>query len=331
VADHPVVALTQGYKERLAADEGRVVDDMTRRWLEMEGRLSSSMGAAAFAAAELRGKVTRRRLLGESEVRELLAAVDGETSEYIDYAARLVEGRQREYVGQAKEDVRRAIGAVYQGGGEIGGYWDEPGLGAMEKMIGFTGDGSKLSVYLRGIYSAGVDGLLKALLDGLSKGLNPREVAQLMMEGFGVGINRALNTARTEMLNAYREATRQGYEESGVVEGYKRLATHDGRVCAACILADGRRYTLQTQFEEHNQGRCALVPIVAGMPEIEWDYGRDWFLRQGELMQIDILGAGVFEAWQTGSFDLMDLVKLVRDAVWGDALVPRPLGELLGG
>ena len=163
----------------------------------------------------------------------------------------------------------------------------------------------------------------------MALGYNPRKTARLMAQAATGSLNRMMVIARTEQLRVYRQASLESYRASGVVTGYKRLATHDNRVCPACLMAEGTRYDLDETMPEHPQGRCALVPVVAGVPNVTWVGGADWFEAQSPTMQRDILGKGRYYAWQNGDFDLEQLVTVKRNPVWGDSLQVTPLRELV--
>ena len=89
-------------------------------------------------------------------------------------------------------------------------------------------------------------------------------------------------------------------------------------------------YKITEIVPDHAQGRCTSVPVVKGMPPVEWASGEEWLLLQDEATQRSILGAGRFEAWQDGAFEFGDLVTRTRDAVWGEGVRPTPLSELVG-
>jgi hypothetical protein len=143
------------------------------------------------------------------------------------------------------------------------------------------------------------------------------------------GLQKALLIARTEQLRVYREASRQQYEASGVVVGQKRLTAHDDRVCGACIADEGTVYDLDEVISDHPNGRCTSVPVVEGLPEVEWLAGERWFREQSPEAQQSILGRGTWDAWEGGEFEFGDLVSRSRDATWGAAIRPTPLQDLV--
>jgi SPP1 gp7 family putative phage head morphogenesis protein len=169
------------------------------------------------------------------------------------------------------------------------------------------------------------------LIEGVAFGHGPRVIASNMRAGVGITLDRALSIARTETLRVYRAASQAQYKTSGVVNMYRRMSARDHRVCIACLLMDGHLFPVDEPFAEHVQGRCVPVPEVLGLPVIEWPDGKTWFLAQDVNYQREILGPGRYEAWRAGDFELDEVVSRKTDSVWGDAFIPKPLYELIGG
>jgi hypothetical protein len=292
--------------------------------------LEAQFTALAAEAAELKaaGQVVDTAKLYQMErYQRLLYQAHAKMNDYIAFADETTSAYQAELARRGIDHAAEAIRSVYSEAGVIGARFDVLPVDALEAMIGMAGDGSPLSQYLRRIYGDATDGMMQALIDGIAQGLNPVAVARQMRDGFGMGLNHALNTARTESLRAYRTASQRQYAESGVVSGWKRLASHDGNACAGCLFSEGEFYETEAEFEEHNQGRCTMVPCVTGMDAPDWLGGQDWFLQQSEEAQESILGAGRFEAWKNGA-SLDAMVTRVNDPVWGGAFVPTPVENL---
>ncbi len=334
-AEPEVVRAMRAFKAELLALETEQMREMARRWLAIERSLQGRMDALALEIHALRAQgdaVPAARLFRLERYRILLAEARVEVTAYMDAAADLIERQQRSWGDLGVQQARAAILTSQVENGLIAGQFDRLPVSAIENMVGLVGDGTPLDRYLQSNALPGaLDGLSRSLVDAVALGINPRETARRMASGLAGGLNSALNTARTEQLRVYREAARQQYVLSGVVRGYKRLSARDDRVCIACLVADGRFYELDQAFEEHNCGRCTLVPVVEGLPEISWQSGAAWFEAQDEATQRRIMGAGRFDAWQSGAFDLQDVVTLHEDPVWGNALMPTPLKDLVAG
>jgi hypothetical protein len=137
--------------------------------------------------------------------------------------------------------------------------------------------------------------------------------------------------ARTETLRVYRLTTLERYRASGVVVGYRRLASKSARTCVACLMADGRFYALDEPFDQHPNCRCTLVPVLRTGDLVQWETGQEWFRRQPERVQREMLGPARYQLWRAGQVTLDDLVTRIEDSTWGGALVPTPVRALPGG
>ena len=74
----------------------------------------------------------------------------------------------------------------------------------------------------------------------------------------------------------------------------------------------------------------AELGIDAPEPEFQAESAQAWFERQPEATQRQMMGPGVFDAWQDGRFELKDIPQLHEDATWGNGWTPRALYALLG-
>jgi hypothetical protein len=197
-------------------------------------------------------------------------------------------------------------------------------------MIGFLSDGSPLARLLGELGAATAESIGVLLRDGLALGWNPRKVAAMMQKQVGMALTRSLRIARTEMLRSWRQSSIQGYRDQGsLIKGYRRHAQQDTRTCIACLLLDGTFYETEGDFNDHVCGRCSIIPQTRtweelgfqGIPDtnVQWEPGKDWFLRQDEGAQRDILGNGIYDAWQGGQIGLDDMKTLHVSKEWGDS------------
>lgn len=331
--DPLVVRTMNAFKADLLRQETTQMAAMARRWRQTEAALLDQVELFARRVAD--DKLTRAQLQDAQYMldrsQSLLRQARREFDKYVRYAGPLIETRQRQLGEQGIQHAGAAIEAVSsEAGVEIG--FNRLPVSAVENMVGLAGDNSPLTTLLESKYGAGVDGMFTELIRATALGKNPRETAQRMVrEGFSQSLTQMMVIARTEQLRVYREAARQSYQESGVVERFRRLATRDNRVCAACLMADGEYYELDQFLRAHPQCRCTIVPVVEGFPEVQWQKGPDWFMEQSAKTQQDILGPGRFAAWNDGRFDLDQLITVRSNAQWGDSIQPTPLKVLLSG
>ena len=170
-----------------------------------------------------------------------------------------------------------------------------------------------------------VTAMTRALRLGISGGLNPREAARRMVadtEGiFNGNITRALVIARTEMLDAHRAAARAvDLANRDILAGWQWHAKLDSRTCPSCIAQHGSLHDIDEPGPpDHHQGRCTRLPKTKTWQELGFDIaepqgldfesGPDWFSRQPEEVQRDILGPKRYEAWRAGGYPFSEWSK----------------------
>lgn len=328
-----VVQRIREFQVRIAAQEDAEFEEMAQRWLEIERTMETEINALAVEIEGMRQKgkpPTQGQIRQMERLQNLLAQTEDEIGRFGQEVAERIGREQSALAEQGWQDARTALQAAGADPALLAEF-DRLPVAAVENMVGLTGDGSPLATYLQEMWPKAAAGMVRLLLQGVAEGWNPTRTAKAMRDGLGIGLQSALNTARTEQLRVYREATRAAYEQSGFVTRYKRIASKSLRTCIACLVADGRIYETRSAFEEHNQGRCNLVPIIDGMDEPTWESGLEWFGQQSAADQQTILGAEYYKALKAGSFTLDQLATRHEDPVWGASIRVTPLGELVGG
>ena len=112
----------------------------------------------------------------------------------------------------------------------------------------------------------------------------------------------------------------------------------DSRAIPGNVIADrvvnlvrrqfsGHVYNLQTGTGWYIAGgiithncRCTLIPVLRNVPPIRYETGREWFARQPEGTQLEILGRGRFDLWRRGEASLDDMVSRDWSDTWGGSL-----------
>lgn len=327
-----VVLIALQHKVELLLQEQGQMQDMARRWLGVESALEAQITALAEELAQMRdaGKsIEAWRVYRLERYQTLLTQAERQIAGYSGYAGKLIAGRQLELAGLGIEHAAEAI-RMYQldAGGRIGAYFNVLPIEAVENLIGFAGDGSPLNTLLRASWPDAADALTQALIDGTALGRNPRDVARDMRDGLSTGLDRMLTIARTEELRTYREAARSQYLESGLVTSYKRIAAFDA--CMACIAMDGEVSDVEDLLEVHPNDRCSMIPIVEGLPEIQYQSAADRFLELPEDEQRARMGDGAFELFSAGQISMSDFAVHSESADWGPSIHTATLAELGG-
>ena len=317
----------RSHKAALLRGERMHLREMARRWLGVEARLMGHMDALAQAMTTVAadgGTVSTGMLWNEVRYRTLLVQLTQELERYTDYADRSISARQGQL---ARLGIRQSTEAIATQGIRAG--FNRLPVAAVQNLVGLSGAGTPLRNLIVASWPLAADGLTQALINGVALGYNPRKTARMMAQGATGSLNRMMNISRTETMRVYRTASLDNYRASGVVSGYKRLCSHDSRVCPACLSDEGALYELDEQMPEHPSGRCVAIPVVEGVPQPRWLAGQDWLQQQDVETQQSILGPGRYAAWAAGAFGLADMARVVPNAIWGPSLQVVPLQELV--
>lgn len=180
--------------------------------------------------------------------------------------------------------------------------------------------------------------ILRELTKGTAAGDNPRETARQMVARaenlHNFGRSRALNIARTEMLDAYRagaQETEQQYTD--VLAGWLWVAHLGPRTCRSCLSMHGRMFDLDVAGpHDHQQGRCSRVSVVReedGSIDTSWlPDAEEHFAQLPEEDQRAILGRAGYAAWKRGEFPISSWAKAQSNPGWRDSVVPAKPGEV---
>lgn len=180
-------------------------------------------------------------------------------------------------------------------------------------------------------------------------GLSTGDVAELRRMGvaddvlheitgaFNGGRNRALNLARTELIDASRYAATASYAATGMVTGWRWVSALDSRTCPACWGMHNSVHPLAEHQNGHQQCRCTQVPMLAGEDLADSDMGDpDEALRKalasGTRKQRDNLRLGFGEARLrhiANGGSVRDLVTVKDNPGWRRSHVVKPVRELV--
>ena len=314
-----VVTVMREYREAMKARELEIMRDMAKRWLMIENRVNGDIAALQLTMAQkaASGKVITQQMIWREERYQILK---GNLAEAIrgynrDYLAGTISDAQKEFGWfgvQAAADSIRASYAL-----KIAPEFKVLNREAVETMAGLLSNGSPLNTLLKNEYPEALDGLTDALIHGVARGASSGQVAVEMANGLGMGLERAITIASTEMNRTYRSAITQEYRESNVVTGFRRLVLKAG-ACMACLFLDGEKFDVASDLDDHPRGHCQAVPEVIGVGAPQWEKGADWFKGLDADEQEEKLGPELFEKWQKEGFDLSSLVSKSHSDEWGD-------------
>lgn len=190
------------------------------------------------------------------------------------------------------------------------------------------------------------DAMHRALVRGVLVGDNPRVVAADMLERvegeFNGGLARAVNIARTEMLDASRAGgSAADAANPKLVTGWYWNAVLDERTCPSCWSQNGSFHPADEQGpDDHQSGRCARVTATQSWADLGFDIPEppsllatqddteDRFHSLPPNKQLAIMGRERLELLQSGRIGWSDLsVKRTSDG-WRDSYAPRSVKAL---
>lgn len=221
----------------------------------------------------------------------------------------------------------------------LGSSWTMLPDEQLQTFVGFSGDGSPLGELFATIPQVTTDAMTMAMVQGISLGEGPRTVARRVRKVADIGRQRAETIARTEMIRSAREAQRQLYTQNMAVQGYRRQATQDSRVCLACLALSGTLHKTDEIMPSHPNCRCVMIPETLSWAEITGDSSipdtrpevaspERILAGLSESDKLAIMGPQRYAMYKDGK-PLADFVQVIPNQDWGPNTRVRPLRDLI--
>jgi hypothetical protein len=325
--DSEVVRVIRAHRLQMNAAEDATTLLMAERWLGVERALDANISALAneMVRRSQAGEVITESMVHRANRYQVLKAqMQSEINKYNKDAVKIISAGQSDAVTMGINTAQDAIYSSFPSA--LSASFNKINVPAVNAMIGFAGDGSPLSSLLKNDFGDAAKGMLDALISGVAQGQGADKVSRMMAEGTGLGLDRSLLIARTEINRSYRAGTTEQYRASGVVSGFRRLVSRD-ESCAACLILDGEFLESEEELDDHPNGRCVAVPILSGEAAPEWQLGKDWLSEQPEARQREILGNTRFDMWKSGT-PLESFAGKSHSNEWGDAPMVIPIKDL---
>jgi hypothetical protein len=185
----------------------------------------------------------------------------------------------------------------------------------------------------------------RELVRGVAEGLSPREMARQMLKrtegAFNGGLSRALNIARTEVLDAYRTASAQAHAANAdVLQGWVWSSVLSKTTCPGCWGMHGTEHPLSEPGpQDHQSGKCVRIPklrswkdlgITAPEPTDTLPDAKAKFAGLPEADQLAIMGPARLELLRSGEAKWEDLATRRSTTGWRDSWAPTPVKNLGG-
>lgn len=203
----------------------------------------------------------------------------------------------------------------------------------------------EIASYTAPLSAEAEESMRAALVRGVAIGENPSVAAANMLdrvEGeFNGGLARALNIARTEMIDAHRLSAQQAdMANPHVVTGWYWSAVLDERTCPSCWSQNGSLHPAD-EFgpDDHQSGRCARVPVTVSWADLGFT-GIDepaslitdaetTFNGLPDATQLRIMGPARLDALKSGRASWSDLSVKRESPGWRDSWAVRPVKDLV--
>jgi SPP1 gp7 family putative phage head morphogenesis protein len=204
--------------------------------------------------------------------------------------------------------------------------------GAVEDLVGSMQPGSPLHALFASIATDAPGIAEEAMTTGLTLGQGPQVVADAMAKAINMSATRAMLSARTEMLRAYRSSSLRTYAANqDILDGWTWLCDFGPRTCASCLALAGRVFPLSVQFfPGHPACRCSAAPSLKGLPPlVSPNAGAAYFDGLKPAQQDAILGKSGGIAYRNGDVALSDFIAVRESDVWGKSYSQGSLSSAL--
>jgi len=340
-AEHPILAHARQVRQAILKRDAQTLNRLTRDYLQAYQSLKAEIDALAQAAQEAANKGDLLRL---AALRNLQDGIRVEIGRFANHLAGQLESAAAMEIQQAGLDAFGFVQAGLPGFDEytLSVGWSRLSPNQVYQMFAFTDPSGPLYSNLRLHFGSALSDLAtERLMQGFVVGMHATEIARLIRQATGMGLNWALNTARTATLWAYRSATHLTYQRnSQVVRGWIWWSARDRRTCMSCIALHGSQHSLSEMLADHHSGRCVAAPVLAswdelgipGVPDepLQVERGEDWFKHQPADRQRAMMGPAKYRAWQAGAFQLSQLSQTYYDPVYGKMWREASLKSILG-
>lgn len=187
------------------------------------------------------------------------------------------------------------------------------------------------------------DAMRRELVRGVAVGAHPHDAARRMLarlEGeFNGGLTRAVVIARTEMLDAHRQAARAAQDANAeVLAGWIWMASLSRNSCPACWAMHGTEHPLSEPGPQgHQQCRCSRAPqaktwralgINAPEPPSVIPDAEQTFRALPREDQLRVMGPARLAAYERGGVAWNDLAVRRDNPDWRPSYVPTPVRQL---
>lgn len=332
------LTLEQKLRSELQKVTDQQVRDLVRAWATAWDEVAPDLEAALIEALQAGEKVTGTQLLRNKRLIKALDAIATQLQGLADQAGVRITSDLRRVVDDAGSLQARLIASqlpVPQNLVDLDA-WSQVSARAITAIVKRSTTQIHSSTKPLGARAAAA--VRQELIRGVAAGSNPRVVAKRMVDrahgAFNGGLSRAITLARTEMLDAHREAARVGQmKHTDVLAGWIWTATLTPRTCPACWAKHGTFHKITEPGPHgHQCCRCSRVPVTKPWSDLGFndipeppsllDDPDTVFARMSPIQQHQVLGTKGYIAWRAGKFPREKWAVKQKNPGWRDSWVP---------
>jgi hypothetical protein len=329
----PIIQAADAYRAALLAKDAQAMNRLVSAYQRIYSKLKDKIDLLVAEIEKAGGTLTPGQVARMERYTQLITQAAEELRDYQAITKAEIEAVSRFGIAQGVTDARNLMSVAATGTPQIAGAFNVLPKGAIEQLLGFLSPDGPLYARLSLLAPTTVEGVSKAILDGVAMGSNPRVIAREITNAFGMGLTDSMRMARTVQLYSYRESNRATYMANvDVLEGQVWHADLSPRTCMSCLANHGKVFPLDARCNDHHNGRCTMLPLLKGQENpVEAGTAEKWFNSQGKATQQQMMGKGKYEAWKGGKFQFGQLTTESKpDKVYGILRVETPLKDLIG-
>jgi SPP1 gp7 family putative phage head morphogenesis protein len=341
-----VTAQTLALQDRLRTELAQILDvqtrDLTKAWALAWDEVSPDLRASLLEQLTAGERVTRAQLLRSTRLRAALAVV-----------AERLEALAKESGVRISADLQAVIDTAGAAQASVIDSQLPPGFMTADDLAAWSRvDARQVEAIVTRVTQQitalhvplapeAYEIVRRELVRGVAAGSNPRATAARMLAragryGFNGGLTRALVIARTETVDAYRDAARLGrMQHTDVLDGWVWSAKLDQRTCSSCWAMHGTTYEVDEPGPfDHQQGRCAAVPVTKSWADLGIEIPEPPSLLPDSAAtfegltaseQKQILGPARYSAWRRGEYPMDAWSQRRTTTGWRDSYTRSPV------
>lgn len=328
----------QHIQDRIDVHVDQAVNELLRQWVRCWDEIADEWQAAVadiIAAKAEGGQPSWHQI---RRLRRVVRAMDL-TATQLD---RLAEQAQVQIVGALPAIVQDAArGEAMLIAAQLPVLipgWDHVDPDAMAAIVRRATQ--RITKLTRPLKADTLDAIRSVLIRGVAAGTAPRVQARQMVarvnDRFELGYYRAENIARTEMLDAHRQAAlKQRVANRDVLQGWRWVCHPSERTCRACLSKHGVMYDVAEPGPDgHPRCRCTAEPVTKTWRDLgidlddtdrhEPETGEQWLRRQPGPVQDLVLTKAGAAAWRRGDWPASDWAVTKKEKGWRRAVYAAP-------